>query len=348
MEIAHDESQLRAFAARAVEASSGRPILLDAFLRDAVEVDVDAVSDGEETVITGVMEHVEEAGVHSGDSSCCLPPYSLDERVVSEIAQATRALASGLGVVGLMNVQFAVKGEALYVLEVNPRASRTVPFVSKATGIPWAKVAAKLMVGRKLKALALPSPSGGHFAVKSPVFPFNKFPGVDTLLGPEMRSTGEVMGISDNFWGAFAKAQLASGTRLPRQGRVFLSVKDEDKGALVDVARRLRARGFELVATRGTARALRQAGILVESVNKVREGRPHIVDRLIDKEIHLVINTTLGAMSKGDSKQIRRQALMTGIPYFTTVEAAMAAVGAIERILDEGALAIRCLQEYFA
>jgi carbamoyl-phosphate synthase large subunit len=351
MEIVYEEKQFNAIAARALEASNGKPLLLDAFLRDATEVDVDAISDGDETLLCGIMEHVEEAGVHSGDSSCCLPPYSLDDKMIKEIEVATKSLARGLGVIGLMNVQFAIRGDQLYVLEVNPRASRTIPFVSKATGIPWAKLAAKVMVGKKLSALlqsARPSGSGvAHYAVKSPVFPFVKFSGVDSLLGPEMRSTGEVMGIASDFWSAFAKAQLASGTKLPRGGNVFLSVKDDNKGAAVDIARRLSKLGFHLVATRGTARFLRQVGVQAESVNKVREGRPHIVDRLISKEIHLVINTTLGTLSTGDSKQIRRQALLLGIPYFTRIESAFAAVGAIERLHEAGQLPVQSMQEYF-
>jgi carbamoyl-phosphate synthase large subunit len=272
MEIVYDEQSLRRYMHAAVAASPEHPVLIDKFLDDAIEVDVDAVSDGETVVVGGIMEHIERAGVHSGDSACSLPPRSLDQDIQDEICRQTTALAHELEVVGLMNVQFAVKGRAIYILEVNPRASRTVPFVSKATGVPLAKVAAKVMAGKKLQEVGLlHQVIPAHISVKEAVFPFIKFPGVDTILGPEMKSTGEVMGVDASFGVAFAKAQIAAGALLPVKGKAFLSVRDEDKAAAVPVARRLAGSGFTLVATRGTAAYLGQAGIAVEVINKVLE-----------------------------------------------------------------------------
>jgi len=325
-----------------------KPILVDQFLGDATEVDVDAVSDGREVLIAGVMEHIEEAGIHSGDSACALPPFSLDKNVILRIREQAKALALELGVVGLMNVQLAVKGGEVYVLEVNPRASRTVPFVSKATGVPWAKVAARVMAGRTLAELRVAEVEPPHVAVKEAVFPFVKFPGVDTVLGPEMRSTGEVMGLAADFATAFAKAEIAAGTRLPDGGTAFLSVRDADKPAAAEVARRLIELGFTVLATRGTAAFLDGRGIPSRTIDKVNEGRPHCVDAIINGEVSMVINTTSAdPIAVRDSFSIRRSALVRDLPYFTTVQAARAAVAGIAA-LRAGALDVRPLQEYHA
>ena len=353
MEIVHSRVDLAEYMAKALEAldrETAQTILLDEFLEDAIEVDVDAVCDGERVVIGGIMQHIEEAGVHSGDSSMVLPPHALPPEVLGTIRSATRALALELGVVGLMNVQYAVRGSRVYVIEVNPRASRTVPFISKATGVPLAKIAAKVMAGEKLADLGLTREIvPAHVAVKESVFPFNKFPGVDTILGPEMRSTGEVMGIADDFPAAFLKALVAAGTRVPDGGRIFLSVRDADKPSACDLAHRLVDRGFEIIATRGTARALERNGVKAEVVNKASQGRPHIVDRLRDGDIAMVINTTEGAAAIRDSRSLRRQTLLGGIPYFTTIAAATAAVTAIEAQRESDALTtVKSLQEYNA
>jgi carbamoyl-phosphate synthase large subunit len=346
MEIVYDEESVRGYMTRAVKASPERPVLVDRYLEDAIEVDVDAISDGKTVVVAGIMEHIEEAGVHSGDSACSLPPFSLTKSVIEEIDRQTRALALELGVVGLMNIQFAVKEGQLYVLEVNPRASRTVPFVSKATGVPLAKLAARVMAGKTLSELGFTKEvSIKHIAVKEAVFPFAKFPGVDTLLGPEMKSTGEVMGIDRDFGMSFAKSQMAAGNPMPVSGRVFLSVKDKDKAGLLDVAQGLEKAGFSIVATRGTAEYLRKRGITVDTVNKVTEGRPHIVDQITDMQIDLVINTVHGAQSQKDSYSIRRTTLMKGIPYFTTISAAKAAVRGIAAI-KKNLLQVKSIQEY--
>ena len=358
MEIVHDPSGLDSFVLRAMEASrreslssradeSDAPILIDQFLPDAIEVDVDVVADGTDAVIGGVMEHIEEAGIHSGDSACCLPPHSLPAEVVEAIKTQARALARELDVRGLMNVQFAVPrdGRGIFILEVNPRASRTVPFVSKVTGIALAKVAARIAVGQTLKALGIREVTPRHVAVKEAVFPFAKFAGVDTLLGPEMRSTGEVMGIDTTFAAAFGKSQLGAGTRLPRSGRVFLSVQNSDKEGAIGVARSLVDMGFEIIATTGTYQHLKNAGVNVSRVNKMREGRPHCVDRMLDGDVQLVMNTTAGAHAIRDSFDIRRTALVRGIPYYTTLSAAKAAVGAIAQ-LRSGRMEVRSLQEY--
>ncbi len=346
MEIVYDEESLRRYMREAVDASPEYPVLIDKFLDDAIEVDVDAVSDGETVVIGGIMEHIERAGVHSGDSSCSLPPRSLGQEIKGEIRRQTTALARELNVVGLMNVQFAVKESVVYILEVNPRASRTVPFVSKATGVSLAKVAAKTMAGRKLGELGLlQEVVPAHISVKEAVFPFIKFPGVDTILGPEMKSTGEVMGVDASFGVAFAKAQMAANALLPVKGKAFLSVRDEDKAAAIPVARRLARSGFTLVATRGTAAYLAQTGIEVEVINKVLEGGPHIVDAIRAGEIALVINTPEGASSVKDSFSIRRSALECQVPYFTTMAGAEAAAEGIE-LLCQGEIAVKPLQEH--
>ncbi|MBO6939641.1 MAG: carbamoyl-phosphate synthase large subunit [Deltaproteobacteria bacterium] len=351
MEIVHSRVDLAEYMAKALEAldrETAQTILVDEFLEDAIEVDVDAISDGERVVIGGIMQHIEEAGVHSGDSSMVLPAHALPPEVVGTIRSATRALALELGVKGLMNVQYAVRGSRVYVIEVNPRASRTVPFISKATGVPLAKIAAKIMVGEKLTDLGLTREVvPEHVAVKESVFPFNKFPGVDTILGPEMRSTGEVMGIADSFPAAFLKALVAAGATVPDTGLVFLSVRDADKPAVADLAHRLVDQGFQIIATRGTARALERNGVKSEVVNKASQGRPHIVDRLRDGDIDMVINTTEGAAAIRDSRSLRRQTLLAGIPYFTTIAAATAAVAAIEARRESDALTtVKSLQEY--
>ncbi|MFI5289039.1 MAG: carbamoyl phosphate synthase large subunit, partial [Polyangia bacterium] len=329
--------------------AAGNPLLLDRFLADAIEVDVDAVSDGRETIIGAVMEHIEEAGIHSGDSACALPPYSLPKITVETIASQVKALAQELGVVGLMNAQFAVtRAGEVYLLEVNPRASRTVPFVSKVTGQPLAKIAARVMAGRTLAELGardFTTETAGHVAVKEAVFPFAKFPGTDTLLGPEMRSTGEVMGIDRDFAIAFAKAQLGAGTRLPDKGTVFISVRDEDKPAALEVAEKLVALGFGLVATHGTARYFGDHGVAAVGINKVLEGHPHCVDAILNGEIAMVINTTALAQAIRDSFSLRRSALTKDVPYFTTLAAARAAALGIAA-LRRGALDVRALQEY--
>ena len=346
MEIVYDEDSIRNYMERAVKASPDHPILVDKYLDDAIEVDVDAISDGKDVIIGGVMEHIEEAGIHSGDSACSLPPYSLSGTIIDEIKRQSKALALELGVIGLMNIQFAVKKDEIYILEVNPRGSRTIPFVSKATGIPLAKIAAKVMVGKTLKELGLTAEKViRHVAVKEAVFPFDKFPGVDTILGPEMKSTGEVMGIDEDFGRAYAKAQASSNNKLPLSGKIVISIRDKDKPGICDIVSRLYAAGFTVIATRGTAKFLDEKGHDVEVINKVAEGRPHIVDLIKNREIVFVINTVSGAQAKKDSLSIRRSALQYGVPYTTTVSGARAVVTAIEQ-LRKKQINIRSIQEY--
>jgi carbamoyl-phosphate synthase large subunit len=351
MEVVYDDADLARYLEHAVQASNEKPVLVDRFLRDASEVDVDVVSDGTDVVVGGVMEHIEEAGIHSGDSACALPPYSLDPKLVTEIERQSIALARELGVIGLMNIQFAIQAGDVYVLEVNPRASRTVPFVGKATGVPLAKLAALAMAGKSLREQGLTeTPRPRHVSVKEAVFPFAKFRGVDTVLGPEMRSTGEVMGIAADFASAFFKAQSAAGNTLPLSGekrRAFVSVKDADKPGAAEVAKRLAALGFEVLSTRGTAAFLAERGVPATVVQKAREGRPSIVDRIIDGDVHLVVNTTAGKKEISDSYSIRRETLMKQVPYFTTLTGARAAVGAIEAA-RAGRTEARSLQEYLA
>jgi carbamoyl-phosphate synthase large subunit len=346
MEIVYEEEDLRRYMERALEAAPERTILIDKFIDDAIELDVDAVCDGTHVVIGGIMEHIERAGVHSGDSACSLPTKSIRADVLDEIRRQVKALALELRVIGLMNVQFAVKNGDIYILEVNPRASRTVPFVSKAIGVPLAKVAARLMVGRTLEELGFTAEIvPGHMSVKEAVFPFSKFPGVDTLLGPEMKSTGEVMGIGPSFGAAFAKAQISAGTILPQSGAVFISVRNEDKAPVVKTAARLARAGFRLVATSGTAAYLRQHGLNVETINKVAEGSPHVVDAIGRGAIAMVINTPKGFGPQLDSFSIRRSALECRVPYFTTVAGAEAAAEGVE-LLQREALTVRPLQLY--
>ncbi len=349
MEIVHDAAALDRYISVAVEVSGASPVLVDRYLRHATEVDVDALCDGRNVVVAGVMQHIEEAGVHSGDSACSLPPHSLAPDTVAEIERQTEALARALGVVGLMNAQFAVthgpEGDRIYILEVNPRASRTVPFVAKATGVPVAKIAARLMAGEPLAVFPRPD-TGGHIAVKEAVFPFARFPGVDTVLGPEMKSTGEVMGIDTDFARAFAKAQLGAGVTLPGGGTAFVSVRDSDKAGAVEVARMLAASGFRLIATGGTACALRAEGLEVHAVKKVLEGRPHIVDAIKSGEVQLVVNTTEGAAALRDSYSLRRETLNRRVPYFTTLAGAHAAARAIAAV-EAARLEVAPLQSYF-
>ena len=346
MQIVYDRDALKDYMTYAVAASPEHPVLIDKFLDDAIEVDVDALSDGDAVVIGGIMEHIERAGVHSGDSACSLPPKSIGPEIQAQIRKHTIDLAIALNVRGLMNVQFAVQGKNVYVLEVNPRASRTVPFVSKAIGVPLAKMAARIMVGRKLKDLGLIAEVlPKHISVKEAVFPFNKFPGVDTLLGPEMKSTGEVMGIDRSFGLAFAKAQLGGGMRLPNEGKVFISVRDEDKRSVNRVAERLHRSGFQIVATRGTAAYFQSRGIPSEVVNKVQEGSPHIADTIKEGAIAMVINTPTDAHSHADSYLIRRCALDYQVPYYTTIAGAEAAAEGIE-FLREHEFDVQALQDY--
>ncbi len=336
MEIVRQQSDLERYMSEAVKVSNDSPVLLDRFLNDAIEVDVDAICDGEDVIIGGIMEHIEQAGVHSGDSACSLPPYSLDKSLQDELREQTVALAKGLQVIGLMNIQFAVKGREIYVLEVNPRASRTVPYVSKAIGRPLAKIAARVMAGEKLSSIGVTEEIiPPYYSVKEAVFPFIKFPGVDTILGPEMRSTGEVMGTGSTFGEAFVKSQLAAGVLMPVEGKVFISVRDEDKDATIDIGRSFIDAGFELVATRGTADSLAKAGLEVVAVNKVAEGRPHIVDMIKNGEIAMIINTVGDTRSSiQDSYSIRRTALQGRVTYYTTLAGARAAISGIRKISE--------------
>ena len=339
MEIVHEQRDLERYMREAVKVSNDSPVLLDRFLSNAIECDVDCVRDSAGvTFIGGVMEHIEQAGVHSGDSACSLPPYYLSKATVDEIKRQTAAMAEGLSVVGLMNVQFAIQEvdgqDVIYVLEVNPRASRTVPFVSKATGIQLAKVAARCMAGQTLASQGITKEvTPPYFSVKEAVFPFVKFPGVDTILGPEMKSTGEVMGVGKTFGEAFVKSQLGAGTKLPTSGKVFLTVKNADKARAVDIARQLVALGFELVATKGTAAAIEAAGVPVKVVNKVTEGRPHIVDMIKNNEIVMVINTVEERRNAiADSRAIRTSSLLARVTTFTTIFGAEAAVEGMQHM----------------
>jgi carbamoyl-phosphate synthase large subunit len=347
MEIVYSDEELRDYMNRAVMASPERPVLVDKFLEDADEIDVDAVSDGERTIICGVMEHIEEAGIHSGDSCCALPPFTLAENIVEEIEESTRRLATDLQVCGLINIQYALRGDTLYVLEVNPRASRTVPFVAKATGVPWAKVATKVILGKSLKELGITKEVRPPFSsVKSPVFPWSRFPGVDPVLGPEMKSTGEVMGIDQKFGVAFAKSQIAAGNAWASKGRVFISVNNRDKRDIVGIAKRLAGLGFTLTATHGTAAVLRTSGLEVEELPKVQEGaRPNVVDRMKNGDIAFLINTPSGRRYRPFEVTIRATAVRLGVPLVTTLSGAAAVVLGLEE-MAQGPLGVRSLQEY--
>ena len=359
MEIVHDAPQLDRYLARLtgdldrpseLVVSAKRPLLIDRYLTDAIEVDVDCLCDGKDTYIAGIMEHIEEAGIHSGDSACSLPPYSLDAKVIAELERQTRALALNVG--GLMNVQYAIKDGDIYVLEVNPRASRTVPFVAKVTGIPVAKIAARVMAGEKLASFKLPQLSFDlkrfkHVGVKEAVFPFGRFGDkVDTVLGPEMKSTGEVMGLDRDYSVAFAKSQLGGGARLPKGGTVFVSVRDNDKPKVLEPLKTLRKLGFDVIATSGTQRYLNEHGIEAAKINKVAEGRPHIVDAIKNGRVQLVFNTTEGATALADSRPLRRAALLHKVPYYTTLSGAVAAAQGIKAYLGDD-LEVRALQSYF-
>ncbi len=345
MEIVYDEQSLSRFVAEAIEASPGHPVLIDKFLEDAREVDVDAVCDGQRTIVGGVMEHIEEAGIHSGDSACSIPPFTLDESIVKELKRQTYALADALGVRGLMNIQFAVKEGEVFVLEVNPRASRTVPFVSKATGLNLAKVAALVMVGQSLESQGITTEIEPHYvSVKESVFPFAKFPGVDIVLGPEMRSTGEVMGIDTTFAAAFAKSQIAASCRLPESGTVFISVAPRDRNAVVPIAARLASMGYDLMGTSGTSAALASHGIAVAPVRKIAEGRPNLLDHLANGRIALIVNTPSGKGARTDEGRIRASAVSHGVPCITTIAGAKAALAALER-LRQGPLSVYALQD---
>jgi len=347
MEIVYDEKSLKACVANAIEASGKHPILVDKFLNDAIELDVDAICDGKLVVIGGIMEHIEEAGVHSGDSACSLPPVSISEKVIEEIKRQTKLLALELKVLGLLNIQFAVKDEEVYIIEVNPRASRTIPFVSKSIGVPLAKLAAKVMAGKSLQELGFTEEvARDHYSVKEAVFPFLKFPGIDTLLGPEMLSTGEVMGISDDFGMAFAKSQMAAGNSLPVKGTVFISVKDADKDKAVDIAKQLADAGFKILATKGTCAKLDKAGIKAKRVLKITEGRPNIVDTILNGQVDLIINTTVGKQSILDSYSIRRSTLDKQVPYVTTMRGAWAVVRAIAS-MKKNHMGVKPIQKYY-
>ncbi|MFT7670228.1 MAG: carbamoyl-phosphate synthase large subunit, partial [Planctomycetota bacterium] len=346
MEIVYDDESLDTYMQHAVQASPDKPILVDKFLEDAIEIDVDAICDGKIAVIGAIMEHIEEAGVHSGDSTCVLPPHTLGSEMLEQIAETTKAMALELGVIGLMNVQYAVKSDLLYVIEVNPRASRTVPFVSKAIGIPLAKLAAKVMCGKTLEELNFTEQVvPPYFSVKAPVFPFNRFPGVDAILSPEMRSTGEAMGIDRDLGYAFVKAYLAAGTKLPKEGRIFISVRNPHKRGIIPEARILAGLGYELVATDGTYRALKTASIPVTRVNKVHEGRPHVVDIIKNHEIDMVLNTPYGKQQRVDDSNIRAAAVIHGIPCVTTLAGISAIVSALSAI-HRSDYSVRSIQEH--
>jgi carbamoyl-phosphate synthase large subunit len=344
MEICYSTEDLRTYLDKHVKADQEHPLLLDRFLENAIEIDVDALADGEDVHVAGIMQHVEEAGVHSGDSACVIPPLSLGEEMLEEIRETTERIALELGVVGLINIQYGVAGGELYVIEANPRASRTVPFVSKAIGVPLAKVAARLMLGEKLAGMNLPTGLPEHVSVKEAVLPFARFAGADSVLGPEMKSTGEVMGIAADFPTAFGKAQAAAGVILPREGTVFITVTDTDKAAATQLAARLHDSGFQVVATGGTAMAIERMGVPVRRINKLNEGSPHVLDLIRKHECDLVINTPSGSGARADGYEIRTAAVKHGIPSITTMTAATAAVRAIAAgggIDDE----VRSLQE---
>ncbi|MDH3393712.1 MAG: carbamoyl-phosphate synthase large subunit, partial [Desulfobulbaceae bacterium] len=347
MRIVYNVKELKEYMTSAIAVSSEHPILLDKFLKDAVEIDVDAISDNEITVIGGIMEHIEEAGIHSGDSASVLPPHTLSKDMVQQIIAATKAMALELKVVGLMNIQFAVKDDVLYVIEVNPRASRTIPFVSKATGVPLAKLATKVMMGKTLTELGFTKEvEVKHFAVKESVFPFDRFENVDTILGPEMKSTGEVMGLDDSLGIAFAKSQLAAGQRIPETGNVLISLRSGDKSAILPVAKQLIELGFGILATTGTADFLNDNDVPCTQVHKISEGRPHILDKIQDKQIQWIINTSMGTRTTEDSYTIRRAALSYHLPYTTTIAGAVSMVKAIATTKQES-MEVKSIQEYF-
>jgi carbamoyl-phosphate synthase large subunit len=347
MRVVYDDKDLAEYMAAAVWVSPERPILIDKFLEDAIEVDVDAISDGKRTVVCGIMEHIEEAGIHSGDSACALPPFSLSDSMKEKIRKTTHALSKELQVIGLMNIQFAIKNDKLYVLEVNPRASRTVPFVSKATGIQWAKMATKVMIGKTLDELGITGEViPKHVSVKEAVFPFARFPGVDPILGPEMKSTGEVMGIDTNFGAAFMKSQIAAGQNIPLKGSVFISVKDKDKRSIVFIAKKLSDLGYKIVATHGTSEILKNSNIDVKEVHKIGQGRPDIADLIKNGEIQLIINTPSGKVANKDGIGIRSASYAHAIPLVTTISGAQATVNGLETAIKKG-YGVKALQDYY-
>ena len=344
MEIVHEKSQLKNFINEAFKASEQNPILIDKFINNAMEVDVDAISDGKEVFVAGIMQHIEEAGIHSGDSACCLPPVSIKEKLIQELKIQTKKLSFALNVIGFINIQFAIKNDEVYVIEVNPRASRTVPFVSKAKGTPLAKIASRVMAGEKLSKFNLKNNNNPMFAVKEAVFPFNKFPNSDVLLGPEMKSTGEVMGYDSDFGMAFAKSQIASGNLLPTSGLAFLSVKKGHRKEIIGFAKKLISLDFILCGTRGTAREIIKNGMKCKKINKVKQGSPHIVDVLNSKKIDLVVNTSDGLSSTKDSFSLRRATLINKVPYCTNMSTAYACLKGI-KALKKNKLSVKSLQE---
>ena len=347
MKIVYDEKALLSFIEEAKEVSQGHPILIDEFLEDAIEVDVDGLCDGKNTFVAGMMEHIENAGIHSGDSACVLPPHTLSARIIAQIKKQTCDIAQGLSVVGLLNIQFAIKGEHVYVLEVNPRASRTVPFVSKATGTPLAKIASQIMVGKKISDFQFVDPESlEHISVKESVLPFSRFSGVDIVLGPEMKSTGEVMGIDFTFGAAFAKSQMCANQALPQKGKVFLSVNDKDKRQIAFLAKKLTDMGFSLLCTKGTARTLKANGVKADIVDKVDEGKNNLLGLIKTNGIHLIINTPSGQKSQLDMRAIRSTANLHGIPCITTIQGAWAAVNGIEAGREKE-FVIQSLQDYY-
>ena len=345
MEIVHSDEQLKKYMKEAVVVSGDNPVLIDSYLRDAIEVDIDALCDGDDIYIAGILEHIEEAGVHSGDSACSIPPFSLEKKILDELERQVRLLARDLNVIGLMNTQFAIKDDKIFILEVNPRASRTVPFIAKVLGKPLAKIATKIMLGNKINSMDLKEININHFAIKEAVFPFKRFTGVDTILGPEMRSTGEVMGIDRDFGMAFAKSQIGSGSRIPTEGSVFVSVKDSDKDKILNPVSDLFSLGFDIYATHGTAEFLNNNNIQTKKINKVLQGSPHIVEMISEKKISLVLNTTETPQAIKDSKSIRRSALESETPYYTTVSGANAVVMAIKAIKNNE-MSIKTIQSF--
>jgi len=348
MEVVHDEEMLRHYVAAAVGVTPERPILIDRFLSDALEVEADAIADGTDAFIPAVMEHIERAGIHSGDSACVVPPVNISEKHLEIITEYTRKIAIELNVVGLMNVQYAIAGDTVYVLEANPRASRTVPIVSKVCNIPMAKIATKIMLGAKIADMGLERLAVPHYGVKESVFPFNMFPEVDPVLGPEMRSTGEVLGMADSFGLAFYKAQEATQQRLPKEGCVLITVADGDKDAVAGLARQFLDVGFTVKATEGTAAVLAEHGVAAEKIAKLHEGRPNIVDAIVNGEIQLVVNTPIGRRSKHDDSYIRKSAIRQRVPYITTMAAAQATVKGIAAAREGGDAEVKSLQSYHA
>jgi carbamoyl-phosphate synthase large subunit len=346
MEIVHNKQQLQKYINEAVSVSGDSPVLIDSFLKNAIEVDVDAISDGNDTFIAGIMEHIEEAGIHSGDSACALPPQTLKDNIINKITTYTKKLAKELNVIGFINIQFAIQDENIFVLEVNPRGSRTVPFVAKSIGIPLVKIASLIMTGKKLSDFKLSKSKIQHISVKEAVFPFARFPGTDVILGPEMKSTGEVMGIGSTFGEAFAKSQIGASVNLPLYGQIFISIKDDDKINIIPIAKNFSDLGFTICATHGTAKALNDNDIKTKYIKKVIEGRPNAVDAMLSKEIQIVINTAAGSNSIKDSFSLRQTALLNKIPYYTTLQGANAASMAIKAMKNKK-LDVKSLQSYF-